>query len=60
MPIKEKYCEKFKVSMKTLIWNIRFVNTQKAFMRLNNLHKRHQFYFVGLMEPMVNRSELEK
>lgn len=37
--------------MNDLIWNIKSVNTQKAFTRLINMHKKHRFYFVGLMEP---------
>lgn len=45
--------------MKALVWNIRLVNTQKAFMRLVNMNKKHQFYIVGLMEPMEGLHELE-
>ncbi|KAG5582450.1 hypothetical protein H5410_053077 [Solanum commersonii] len=46
--------------MKALLWNIRSVNTQKAFTRLINLNKRYQFYFIRLMEPFEDRQELEE
>ncbi|XP_075111586.1 uncharacterized protein LOC107825614 [Nicotiana tabacum] len=31
-----------------LIWNVRSVNTQKAFQRLIKLHRKYNFYLIGL------------
>lgn len=45
--------------MNVLIWNISSVNTQKAFTRLINMHKRYQFCFIGLMEPFHDKQGLE-
>lgn len=45
--------------MRALIWNIQSVNTQKAFIRLVNLHKRYQFYFIRVMEPFEEKNEIE-
>lgn len=57
--IKEDDGEESKVSMKALIWNTRLVNTQKAFISLINLHKRFHFYLIGLMEPFMDRREID-
>lgn len=38
--------------MNAVIWNIRLVNTHKAFERLITMHRQHHFDFIGLMEPM--------
>ncbi|XP_060216615.1 uncharacterized protein LOC132644079 [Lycium barbarum] len=37
--------------MKTLFWNIRSVNTQQAFYRVQMLHRHHKFSIIALMEP---------
>lgn len=46
--------------MNALIWNILSVNTQKAFTKLMNMHKKNIFDFVALMEPFQGVSELER
>jgi len=46
--------------MKAFIWNIRSVNTQKAFTRLIQMHKRQQYWFMGLMEPFEDWQGLEE
>lgn len=46
--------------MKALIWNIRSVNTQKAFTRLVTLQKRYHFTFIGLMEPFQENSTIDE
>lgn len=46
--------------MKALLWNIRSVNTQKAFTRLINLHKRNQYYIIELMEPFEDSQGIEE
>lgn len=46
--------------MNSIIWNIRSVNTKKAFERRITMHKQYEFQFIGLMEPMQNASKLEK
>lgn len=43
-----------------LVWNVRFVNTQKAFQKLINLHMKYNFYLIGLMEPWQDTNKLEK
>lgn len=48
---KQKTIQQKKIKMSSLIWNIRSVNDQKEFTRLITMHKRHQFCFIGLMEP---------
>ncbi|XP_070034821.1 uncharacterized protein [Nicotiana tomentosiformis] len=42
-----------------LIWNIRSVNTQKAFQRLINLHRKYNFYLIGLIESWQDINKLE-
>nr|XP_009620919.1 uncharacterized protein LOC104112639 [Nicotiana tomentosiformis] len=37
--------------IKTLIWNIRSVNTQQAFQKVINMQKQHRFCIVALLEP---------
>lgn len=46
--------------MNALIWNVRSVNTKKAFERTIIMHRQYQFQFVGLMEPMQPARKLEK
>ncbi|KAK4710274.1 hypothetical protein R3W88_004787 [Solanum pinnatisectum] len=45
---------------KIIFWNIRSVNTQKAFERLIDLNRRHQYSFIALMEPFQGPQELEQ
>lgn len=46
--------------MNALIWNIRCVNTMKAFTRLIKLNQRHHFGFIGLMEPFQDSDKIEE
>ncbi|XP_075083474.1 uncharacterized protein LOC142167215 [Nicotiana tabacum] len=46
--------------MNAIIWNIRSVNTKKAFERLVTMYRQHHFRFVGLMEPMQQSRKLER
>nr|XP_016462863.1 PREDICTED: uncharacterized protein LOC107785951 [Nicotiana tabacum] len=43
-----------------LVWNARSINTQKAFNRLINLHRKYNFYLIGLMEPWQDINKLEE
>ena len=36
--------------MNALMWNIKSVNTQKTFTMLIIMDRRHQFWFIGLIE----------
>ncbi|XP_075109126.1 uncharacterized protein LOC142180920 [Nicotiana tabacum] len=45
--------------MNALLWNIRSVNTQGAFERLITMHRKYQFDFIGLMEPMQQSRKLD-
>ncbi|XP_059301772.1 uncharacterized protein LOC132053675 [Lycium ferocissimum] len=45
--------------MKAFIWNIRSVRTQKAFHRLQMLHRHHKFTFIALMEPFQQARNVE-
>lgn len=45
---------------KIFIWNIRLVRTHKAFERLADLNKRHQYSFIGLLEPFQEASEMNQ
>lgn len=40
-------------------WNVRSVNTEKDFQRLINLHRKHNFYLILLMEPWHDINQLE-
>ncbi|KAK4733456.1 hypothetical protein R3W88_007717 [Solanum pinnatisectum] len=44
---------------KAIFWNIISVRTQKAFERLVDLHKTHQYSYIALLEPFQSPSELE-
>uniref|UniRef100_A0A0V0H2Z6 Putative ovule protein n=1 Tax=Solanum chacoense TaxID=4108 RepID=A0A0V0H2Z6_SOLCH len=44
---------------KALFGNIRSVMTQKAFDRLIELHYRHHYSYIALLEPFQSPSELE-
>lgn len=57
---KENLIENIVLDMKSIIWNIRSVNTKKAFERLINMHRQQHFQFIGLVEPMQNARKLEK
>ncbi|XP_019262022.1 PREDICTED: uncharacterized protein LOC109239885 [Nicotiana attenuata] len=46
--------------MDALIWNIRSVNTQQAFERLIKMHRKNNYEFIGLMEPMQQSRTLER
>lgn len=46
--------------MNVLIWIIILVNTQKAITKLITLQERHQFYFIGQMEPFQERQIIKK
>ncbi|XP_075111674.1 uncharacterized protein LOC142181905 [Nicotiana tabacum] len=46
--------------MDALIWNIRSVNTQLAFERLIKMHRKNNYEFIGLMEPMQQARTLER
>ncbi|XP_055835039.1 uncharacterized protein LOC129903500 [Solanum dulcamara] len=46
--------------MNALIWNIRSVNTKEAFTRLIKMNQRHQFGFIGLMEPFQDSNKIEE
>ncbi|XP_016454638.1 uncharacterized protein LOC107778834 [Nicotiana tabacum] len=46
--------------MNALIWNVRSVNTKKAFERAITMHRQYHFEFIGLMEPMQHARKLEK
>ncbi|XP_060202217.1 uncharacterized protein LOC132630676 [Lycium barbarum] len=45
--------------MNALIWNIRSVNTKKAFKRLLSMHRKHRFFLIGLMEPFQQPYKLD-
>ncbi|XP_019248506.1 PREDICTED: uncharacterized protein LOC109227764 [Nicotiana attenuata] len=46
--------------MDALVWNIRSVNTQQAFERLIKMHRKNNYEFIGLMEPMQQSRTLER
>lgn len=45
--------------MNALIWNIRPVNTQRAFERLITMHRKYHFEFIGVIEPMQQSRKLD-
>lgn len=45
---------------KALFWNIKSINTQNAFGRLTNLHRRQKYSFIALMDPFRDPSELDQ
>ncbi|XP_060177980.1 uncharacterized protein LOC132607916 [Lycium barbarum] len=45
--------------MNALIWNVRSVNTKKAFKRLLTMHNRYSFFLIGLMEHFQKPYKLE-
>lgn len=46
--------------IKALIWNIRSVRTQKAFQRVQMLHKYNTFDFIALLEPFQHVSSINR
>lgn len=46
--------------MNAIIWNVRSVNTKRAFEKLITMHRQHHFKFIGLMEPMQQSRKLER
>lgn len=46
--------------MHALIWNIRSMNTKRAFERLVNMNRQHHFKFIGPMEPMQKKKKIER
>ncbi|XP_075091507.1 uncharacterized protein LOC142171714 [Nicotiana tabacum] len=46
--------------MNAIIWNIRLVNTKKAFERFVTMHRQYEFQFIGLMEHVQNANKVEK
>ncbi|KAK4364434.1 hypothetical protein RND71_015792 [Anisodus tanguticus] len=46
--------------LKTLIWNIRSVITQKAFHRVHMLHRHHKFFLIAMMEHFQHVSKLHQ
>lgn len=42
------------------MWNIRSVNTQRAFTRLITMQKRHQFSFIGVLELFQDNTTIEE
>ncbi|XP_060195246.1 uncharacterized protein LOC132624493 [Lycium barbarum] len=46
--------------IKSFIWNIRSVKTQKAFHRLQMLQRHHKFMFIALLEPFQNARHIHK
>ncbi|XP_075096320.1 uncharacterized protein LOC142174426 [Nicotiana tabacum] len=45
--------------MNALFWNVRSVNTMKAFERLVIMQRQHHFQFIGIMELMQRATKLE-
>ncbi|XP_059315791.1 uncharacterized protein LOC132066504 [Lycium ferocissimum] len=46
--------------MKTLFWNIRSVNSQQAFHRVQMLHRHHKFSIIALMEPFQHFRHIQR
>ncbi|KAG5577077.1 hypothetical protein H5410_057211 [Solanum commersonii] len=44
---------------KVLFWNIRSVRTQNSFERLIELNKRHQHFYISILEPFQSLSDLD-
>ncbi|KAK4706364.1 hypothetical protein R3W88_034059 [Solanum pinnatisectum] len=45
---------------KILFWNIKSVKSQNAFERVIELHRRHHYLYIALLEPFQSPSELEQ
>lgn len=46
--------------MKAVIWNIRSVNTQQIFQRVQLLHNFHKFALVALLEPFQHVGSINR
>ncbi|XP_070026034.1 uncharacterized protein [Nicotiana sylvestris] len=46
--------------IKTLIWNIRSVNTQQAFPRVINMQREHNFFVIALIEPFQKKGFINR
>lgn len=46
--------------MKAIIWNDRFVKSQKAFQEVQMLNKFHKFAFITLLEPFQHIRTINK
>ncbi|XP_075079960.1 uncharacterized protein LOC107788444 [Nicotiana tabacum] len=46
--------------MDAIIWNVRSVNTMKAFERLITMHIKHHFEFIGILKPMQQSHKMER
>lgn len=46
--------------MDAIIWNVRSFNTMQAFQRLITMHQKHQFQFIGTIEPMQQSHKMER
>ncbi|XP_059314087.1 uncharacterized protein LOC132064926 [Lycium ferocissimum] len=46
--------------MKAFFWNIRSVNTQKAFHRVQMLHRHLKFFLIAFMEPFLDSRHIDK
>ncbi|KAK4732459.1 hypothetical protein R3W88_025447 [Solanum pinnatisectum] len=44
---------------KMLFWNIRSVRSQRAFERLMDLNRKHQYSYIAILEPFQSPVELE-
>jgi len=44
--------------MKAIFWNIRSINTQQAFNRLQMLNRHHKYFLIALMEPFQHMRHL--
>lgn len=45
---------------KLIFWNIRSVKTHKAFGRLTDLNRRHQYSFISLMDSFQEASNIDQ
>ncbi|XP_059306421.1 uncharacterized protein LOC132057846 [Lycium ferocissimum] len=48
------------MTVKSLFWNIRSVNSQQAFHRVQMLNKHHKFFLVPLREPFQHQRQIQK
>lgn len=51
---------KVQKSTKSIIWNIISVRSQKAFQRVQMLHKYHKFDFIALLEPFQHTRTINR
>ncbi|XP_049385889.1 uncharacterized protein LOC125850006 [Solanum stenotomum] len=48
------------MTVKALFWNIRSVNTQNAFHRVQMLNRHHKFDIIALMEPFQDARHIQR